>query len=128
MASSKPVGWFGSYDDQQELFLEILANITANKVLDITRRCMDAKLYLYQLPGLLFEQNYYGDAKEIFREYLDVWKVVYDPKTGILNQEIVKANGKELGRVLYATYLESIRPCEKVKKYTKVYEDLARVR
>jgi hypothetical protein len=128
MEESKPVGWLGSYDDQQELFLEILANITANKVLDLCGRCMDVQLYTYHIADILFEQNYYGEAKVWFNEYLDLWKVVYDPKTGILNQDLVRANGKELGRELYAYFLQSIRPCGEVKKYAKVYEDLARVR
>jgi hypothetical protein len=34
MATGKPEDWVGSCEDQQELFVEILANLTMNEVMD----------------------------------------------------------------------------------------------
>ena len=121
----KPEDWVGLCLDQQELFLEILANLTMNEVMDRNGGRVTFGLFSEQLPALLFEEKYYDSGEMYFRAFLAAWCVVYHPKTGIMDRQLV--NG-ELARKLYATYLLSIRPDGKGKKYTKVYEHLARDR
>jgi hypothetical protein len=125
MATGKPEDWVGSCEDQQELFAEILANLTMNEVMDRNRRCVTFESFCEQLPSLLFEEKYYDSAETYFRAFLAAWCVVYHSKTGIMDRQLVDG---DLSRKLYATYLLSIHPNGKVKKYTKVYEHLARDR
>jgi hypothetical protein len=125
MATGKPEDWVGVCEDQQELFVEILANLTMNEVMDRNHNCVTFKSFGDQLPSLLFEEKYYDIAETYFRAFLAAWCVVYHPKTGIMDRQLVDA---DLSRKLYAAYLLSIKPDGKVKIYTKVYEDLARDR
>jgi hypothetical protein len=125
MCRCKPEDWLGSGEDQQDLFIEILANLTMNEVMDRNRGCVTFELFCDQLPSLLFEEKYYDSAEMYFRAFLEAWSAVYHPKTGVIDRQLVDGC---LSRKLYGAYLLSIEPDGKVKKYTKVYEHLARDR
>ena len=120
----KPEDWLGSGEDQQELFVEILANLTGNELSDRNHhRPLTFELFSEQLPSLLFEEKFYDLAEKYFHKFLAAWCVVYNSRTGITDRQLV--NGS-LKRDLYATYFISLDG--KAKKYVGVYEDLARDR
>jgi hypothetical protein len=120
--ASKPEGWLGTCDEQKELFVEILANLSANEILDRNRRCMSFESFSSQALSLMWEEKYYDKAVKYFSDFITAWRVAYSKETGIIDRELADAN---LSRKLYVAYILSVRP-GKIGKYQKVYEDLAR--
>jgi hypothetical protein len=83
--TSKPENWLGTCEEQKELFVEILANLCANDILDRNHRCMSFETFCDQAPSLMWEEKYYSKGVQCFSDFIEAWHVAYVKRTGIID-------------------------------------------
>jgi hypothetical protein len=117
---SKPTEWSGTYDDQVELFVEILAYLLAREIMDENHTCMSKKSFIRIGRRLIKHEHYYEKSIEHFDKMLTTWGIEYKSATGIR----CVANSEKFLSKGYRARLAARCPNGKHKKYAAVYEEL----
>lgn len=116
----KPTNWSGTYEDQIELFVEILAYLLAREIMDKNRQCMSHESFLSKGRQLIKHGQYYEQSVEHFDKMLTTWNVEYKDETcirDVANSERFLAKG-------YRARMAALCPDGELKKYAAVYEEL----
>jgi hypothetical protein len=116
----KPTNWSGTYEDQVELFVEILAYLLAREIMDTDRKCLTRNSFLRNGRRLIKHGHYYEQSVEHFNKMISTWGVEYNNETGIKHV----ANSERFLTKGYAARMAAICPNGKPKKYANIYEEL----
>jgi hypothetical protein len=117
---TKPENWTGTYEDQVELFVEILAYLLAREIMDENHKCMSKSSFMTIGRRLIKHEKYYEKSVEHFNKLLTTWDIKYKGNTGIS----CKKNSERFLLKGYRARLAAKCPNGKHKKYAAVYEEL----
>ena len=117
---AKPENWTGTYEDQIELFTEILAYLLAREIMDENHKCMSKKSFMRIGRRLIKHEQYYEKSIEHFNKMLTTWDIKYKDETGIR----CVANSEKFLSKGYRARMRAWCPDGELKKYAAVYEEL----